>query len=384
MAKRDASALKQAKSVHFTENNVELPFGKEGMWATATGVAPTGLIAADTQDRQCRLARYRGGERQARVFRTAPRRARWRLVEAEQVVVRNGGLPLPFADVTKVVHDPSFNEILPVEQRRSRERLRAVADGYFNTVELNDGNIFTPFDAECGRLENGILTTAGNAGGAVRRHFAGLRGRPEDRHVSHQQAHPRAPLSGHRRGARRGGGHRLLRPCQRVRPLHDQRRPRDEDGAQVAELDLADRGLQGARQQDLPHRGRVHLRAVFHAQPVLRIPAAVAAAARRSGHAEGEVRQRLPDGARRPLHDVVRGAEARGDSLGARRCASPRTVSGEQIGEGIWGSIRSKSDEALHRPRREGQQRHLVRPDLRPRCAGLGGCAAGRDRRAHQ
>ncbi len=86
-------------------------------------------------------------------------------MEAEQIVVRNTGLPLPFADVTKVVHDPTFNDILPPEQRRSRERLRAVADGYFNTVELNDGNIFTPFDIECGRLENGILTTAGNTAG---------------------------------------------------------------------------------------------------------------------------------------------------------------------------------------------------------------------------
>ncbi len=49
VAKRNASTLKQAKSVHFTENNVELSFGKEGLWLTATGVAPTGLIAADTQ-----------------------------------------------------------------------------------------------------------------------------------------------------------------------------------------------------------------------------------------------------------------------------------------------------------------------------------------------
>lgn len=49
IAKRNAATLKQAKSVHFTENNVELPFGKEGLRATATGVAPTGLIAADTK-----------------------------------------------------------------------------------------------------------------------------------------------------------------------------------------------------------------------------------------------------------------------------------------------------------------------------------------------
>src|SRR5690349_5607156 len=48
IAKRNAATLKQAKNVRFTENNVPLVFGKEGLWATATGVAPTALIAADT------------------------------------------------------------------------------------------------------------------------------------------------------------------------------------------------------------------------------------------------------------------------------------------------------------------------------------------------
>lgn len=165
LAKRDPGSLKRAKTVRFAENNVELPFGKEGMWATATGVAPTGLIAADTETGS---AAWLGtAEENGRPVYFAMRLGvrDGVLVEAEQVVVRNTGLPLPFADVTKVVHDPTFNEILPPEQRRSRERLRAVADGYFNTVELNDGNIFTPFDIECGRLENGTLTTAGNTAG---------------------------------------------------------------------------------------------------------------------------------------------------------------------------------------------------------------------------
>src|SRR5690349_3615591 len=49
IAKRNASTLKQAQNVRFTENNVPLLFGKEGLWATATGVAPNALIAADTQ-----------------------------------------------------------------------------------------------------------------------------------------------------------------------------------------------------------------------------------------------------------------------------------------------------------------------------------------------
>ena len=86
--------------------------------------------------------------------------------EVETVVVRNTGLPLPFGDVKKLSHDPAFGEILPPEQRRSRERLLAVADSYFNTVELNDGMVFAPFADDCARLENGILTTAAGPGSA--------------------------------------------------------------------------------------------------------------------------------------------------------------------------------------------------------------------------
>ncbi len=165
LAKRNPGALKVGKNLRFTENNVELPFGKEGFWATVTGVAPSGLVAADVQ---AGTAAWLGtAEENGKPVYFAMRLGvrDGALAEVETVVVRNTGLPLPFADVTKVVHDPTFNEILPPELRRSRERLRAVADGYFNTVELNDGNIFTPFDIECGRLENGILTTAGNTAG---------------------------------------------------------------------------------------------------------------------------------------------------------------------------------------------------------------------------
>jgi hypothetical protein len=165
LARRDASALKQSKAVRFTENDVELVFGREGLWATATAVAATGLIAADAQAGQAAWlgTAEENGKPVYFALRLGVRDGA--IAEAETVVVRNTGLPLPFADVTKVVHDSTFNDILPPEQRRSRERLRAVADGYFNTVELNDGNVFTPFDPDCGRLENGILTTAAAPGG---------------------------------------------------------------------------------------------------------------------------------------------------------------------------------------------------------------------------
>src|ERR1043165_6041177 len=86
------------------------------------------------------------------------------ITEVETIVVRRAGLPLPFGDVKKLVHDPAFSEVLPPEERRPRERLRAVADSYFNTVELNDGVVFAPFHPDCARTENGIVTTRAGAG----------------------------------------------------------------------------------------------------------------------------------------------------------------------------------------------------------------------------
>ncbi len=40
--------------------------------------------------------------------------------------------------------------MLPRAEQRSRERLIAVAQSYFNTVERNDGTVFAPFTEDCG------------------------------------------------------------------------------------------------------------------------------------------------------------------------------------------------------------------------------------------
>lgn len=165
LAHRDPARATFAKDVRFTENNVEMPIGK-GLWATVTGVATNGLEAADTTTGE---AAWMGtaDENGVPVYYAMRLQVRDRAIsEVETIVVRTTGLPLPFGDVTKVTHDPLFSHVLSPEQRRPRERLRAVADSYFNTVELNDGMVFAPFTEDCARLENGILTTAASAGSA--------------------------------------------------------------------------------------------------------------------------------------------------------------------------------------------------------------------------
>ena len=155
---KDPKRVRFAQDVMFTENDVAMPIG-EGLWGTITGASDSGLELADPSTGQ---AAWFGlvQEHGAPAYYAMRLRVKdGRIEDVETVVHRQTGLPAPFGDVAKYKHDGAFADVLPTAQRRPRERLRAVADSYFNTVELNDGVVFAPFDAECERTENGITTT---------------------------------------------------------------------------------------------------------------------------------------------------------------------------------------------------------------------------------
>jgi hypothetical protein len=155
---RDVARARFAKSVRFTENDVEMPLG-EGLWGSVSSIAPTGLEVADVDTGN--VAWLGTVEEHGVPAYYALRLAvqDGEIVEVETVVDRKTGLPAPFGDPKQLQHDPAFAEVLPAEQRRPRERLIAVTNGYFSTVELNDGQLFTSFDPDCQRTENGISTT---------------------------------------------------------------------------------------------------------------------------------------------------------------------------------------------------------------------------------
>ena len=46
--------------------------------------------------------------------------------------------------------------------------MHSIADGYFDTVQLNDGHVFTNFSDDCGRFENGIRTTSNSRKDSVK------------------------------------------------------------------------------------------------------------------------------------------------------------------------------------------------------------------------
>jgi len=148
-----------------------MPVGNDGLWGTISGVHDGEMMVADEETGNA--AWFGIVEEHGNPAYLAMRiKVKNRLItEIETVLNRLPDMPKPFGDPEQVTHDPEFYRVLPIEERRSRARLIAIADGYFNTVELNDGDVFTLFSDDCSRLENGISTTSapkdGNSGNSA-------------------------------------------------------------------------------------------------------------------------------------------------------------------------------------------------------------------------
>ncbi len=166
LSHKDRGLAHFARTARYTENNVEMPLG-EGLWGSVGGVSAAGLEVADPTTGNAAWYGTVQEHGNAAYLAVRLKVADGEITEVESVIQRAPTHPAPFGDPAKLTHDPAFQEVLPPEQRRERERLIAVANGYFSTVEQNDGQIFTAFDPDCQRNENGISTTSGGQGAAA-------------------------------------------------------------------------------------------------------------------------------------------------------------------------------------------------------------------------
>ena len=155
---RDIRKVPWAARVKNTENNVELRLG-DGLWGTVTQVDPgyemrfadptTGQVAifgvvTETTERSPYSTRLKVVDRT--------------IVEAETIVVRpsDAGIPFVTADLKPI---PVWDEVLPAAQRSPRQKMIDVANGYFETLQLNDGTLHTEFTEDCNRREDGLQST---------------------------------------------------------------------------------------------------------------------------------------------------------------------------------------------------------------------------------
>ncbi|HEY5568850.1 MAG TPA: hypothetical protein VIM81_16615 [Gammaproteobacteria bacterium] len=164
LVRRDPARAPFSPSVRFTENDVEMPLGNDGLWGTINAVREESMAIADEETGNAAwfgIVEEHGNPAYLALRIKVEER---RITEVETIVNRRPDMPKPFGDPAELYYDPAFAEVVPAQERRSRERLVAIADGYFSTVELNDGTIFAPFHEDCGRVENGIRTTSGGSG----------------------------------------------------------------------------------------------------------------------------------------------------------------------------------------------------------------------------
>lgn len=151
----DPSRVPFATKVKFTENNVQLQIG-DGLWGTVSGIRhDSDLKFADPAAGE--VGYYGVVEEHGEPAYIALRLKvdGGKITEIESIVCRKGNGPGPTDHFGELQHDPAFFQTEPASSRSSRARLIALANGYFSTLQLNDGTLHTRFDPTCSRLEDG-------------------------------------------------------------------------------------------------------------------------------------------------------------------------------------------------------------------------------------
>ncbi|HEY2591914.1 MAG TPA: hypothetical protein VGI35_10015 [Steroidobacteraceae bacterium] len=153
----DPSQVPWSAQAKYTENNVALRVG-DGLWGTTLGF---GGFAVRFADPQSGGIGYDGIVREADTaspFALRLKIVAGRIAEAEAMIARPAEAGVPFVNTVRTPV-PALETILPPPERSSRARMIALADGYFSTLQQNDGHLHTVFDPDCNRNEDGFQTT---------------------------------------------------------------------------------------------------------------------------------------------------------------------------------------------------------------------------------
>ncbi|WP_264611349.1 hypothetical protein [Sphingobium sp. B11D3B] len=156
LGRKDPGAVNWAPEPFITENNVRLQ-PDDGLWGTIERLGDYRLMFADEQTRQVGFfgTAVEPLDESAYTVRLGLDEA-GRVAEVETIVVRQ-------VDSSPVFENQRFDDkpILnaTVEAPVSRAEMIALSDGYFETLQLNDGTIRTKFHPDCNRVENGVQTT---------------------------------------------------------------------------------------------------------------------------------------------------------------------------------------------------------------------------------
>jgi hypothetical protein len=156
--KHDPTQAPIAKDVRFTENNVEMKF-PDASWDTNTQEIGPALTISDpaTGNVGIYTAIMQLDTPGFLAIRLKVRQRKITEIEHILSTKRNlSGPPTPIGDVHEFKHDPDLARSVPAAQRPSRAELISLANGYFSTLQHNNGEIRdTRFAPGASRFENG-------------------------------------------------------------------------------------------------------------------------------------------------------------------------------------------------------------------------------------
>lgn len=153
----DPSKAPFAPNARTSENNVMLAPG-DGMWGTLTSLGGYDFRFADPKTGGVGFYGVVDESGTSSPFALRLKVQGGRITEAETVVARPQDAGVPFV-TAKLDPIPALDEVLPAADRTPRARMIALADGYFSTLERNDGTLHTAFADDCDRREDGFKTT---------------------------------------------------------------------------------------------------------------------------------------------------------------------------------------------------------------------------------
>jgi hypothetical protein len=174
-----------SKECIFTENGVRLPLGEEGLWSSMVGKGTYKFYVPDIETQQIGFFGTAREEAQKEGDKPTPVAIAIRLKitdglisEAEQLVIRpESNLLNPGAErgtsaaelIEKMGEElgnphPVYLEVIPENERPSREEMIKTANFYFSGMQKNDGKGVDgtgtyPFTDDCDRYENGGRAT---------------------------------------------------------------------------------------------------------------------------------------------------------------------------------------------------------------------------------
>lgn len=153
---KDPARVEWADVPRVSENNVMLDVG-DGLWGTIDRIGDYKLRFADPATGH---VGYFGTVHEPLEESAFTLRLKvddqGRIAESEMLVVRQSDSGIKFEN-PRYWDKPILNA--DVEAPVTRDEMVRLSNGYFDTLQLNDGTIHTKFHPDCNRVENGVQTT---------------------------------------------------------------------------------------------------------------------------------------------------------------------------------------------------------------------------------